>query len=41
MIVPFLDLGPAYREIQAELESAVLASLRCGRYIGGQDVEAF
>ncbi len=41
MIVPFLDLGAAYREIQAEIESAVLSSLRSGWYIGGQDVEAF
>jgi dTDP-4-amino-4,6-dideoxygalactose transaminase len=41
MSVPFLDLGAAYREIQADLESAVLASLRSGWYIGGQDVEAF
>ena len=40
-MIPFLDLGEAYREIQAELESAVLASLRSGWYIGGQDVEAF
>jgi dTDP-4-amino-4,6-dideoxygalactose transaminase len=41
MTVQFLDLGGAYREIQAEIESAVLASLRSGWYIGGQDVEAF
>lgn len=41
MKIPFLDLGAAYREIQAELEQAVLASLRSGWYIGGQDVEAF
>jgi dTDP-4-amino-4,6-dideoxygalactose transaminase len=41
MMIASLDLGAAYREIQAELESAVLASLRSGWYIGGQDVEAF
>jgi len=41
MKVPFLDLGAAYREIQAELESEVLSSLRSGWYIGGQDVESF
>ena len=41
MSVPFLDLGAAYREIQTEIESAVLGSLRSGWYIGGQDVEAF
>lgn len=40
-MIPSLDLGAAYREIQGELESAVLASLRSGWYIGGQDVDAF
>ncbi len=41
MSAPFLDLGAAYRELQAEIETAVLASLRSGWYIGGQNVEAF
>jgi dTDP-4-amino-4,6-dideoxygalactose transaminase len=39
MIVPFLDLGAAYREIQTEIESAILTSLRSGWYIGGENVE--
>lgn len=41
MKVPFLDLGAAYRQLQSEIESAVLTSLRSGWYIGGQDVEGF
>ena len=41
MTVPFLDLGAAYCELQAEIETAVLASLRSGSYIGGQELEAF
>src|SRR5688572_7287775 len=40
-MIPFLDVGAAYRELQAEIEGAVVASLRSGRYIGGQEVEAF
>jgi dTDP-4-amino-4,6-dideoxygalactose transaminase len=41
MNVPFLDVGAAYREIQSDLESAILASLRSGWYIGGKDVDSF
>ncbi len=40
-MISFLDLGAAYRELQVELESAVLDSLRSGWYIGGRDVETF
>jgi len=41
MKVPFLDLGAAYSELKAEIEAAVLDSLRTGWYIGGEEVEAF
>lgn len=41
MTIPVLDLGDAYRELQVEIEAAVLSSLRTGWYIGGSEVEAF
>jgi len=41
MSVSFLDLGAAYRELQSEIESAVLASMQTGWYILGPEVDAF
>lgn len=41
VVVPFLDLQASYREIQDEIETAALRSLRSGRYIGGVEVEGF
>ena len=40
-MIPFLDVGAAYREIQSELESAILASLRFRGTSDGDDVDAF
>jgi dTDP-4-amino-4,6-dideoxygalactose transaminase len=39
--VNFLDLSAAYKELQQEIEGAVLNSLRSGWYIGGKDLESF
>lgn len=41
MNIPFLDVGAAYRELQAEIDAAVARSLASGYYIGGPEVEAF
>jgi len=41
MNVPFLNLGASYSELKAEIETAVLVSLRSGWYIGGKEVETF
>lgn len=39
--IEFLSLGAAYAELQSEIESAVLASMRTGWYILGPEVETF
>ncbi len=41
MNVPFLDLAAGYAELQSEIEAAVLAAMRSGWYIGGEEVESF
>lgn len=40
-MVPFLDLGAAYRELKLEIEAAVSRVLESGWYILGPEVEAF
>nr|MDP2189903.1 hypothetical protein [Rhodoferax sp.] len=35
MSLPFLDLGAAYRELQPEIDAAVVRSLASGCHIGG------
>jgi len=39
--VPFLDLGAAYRELQAEIDQSVARLLASGWYILGPEVEEF
>ncbi len=41
MSVPFLDVGAAYRELQAEIDQAVNRVLKSGTYILGREVEEF
>ena len=41
MKIPFLDLQAAYLELQAELDAACRRVMSSGRYILGQEVEAF
>ena len=40
-MIPFLDLKAQYATIGAELEAAVLSTLRSGAYVLGEDVERF
>ena len=40
-MIPFLDLGAAYREIKPEIDSAVQRVLDSGWYILGPEVDAF
>ena len=39
--IPFLDAGQAYLELRQEIDEAVGRVLRSGRYILGEEVEAF
>lgn len=39
--IPFLDLGRTYQELKAELDIAVQRVLNSGRYIQGEELEAF
>ena len=41
MTVPFLDVGAAYRELAPEIDDAVKRVLSSGRYILGEETEAF
>lgn len=40
-MIPFLDLGAAYRELQPQIDAAVARVLASGWYILGPEVEAF
>ena len=41
MSVPFLDLGAAYEELAPELDEAYRAVMRSGRFLMGEQLEAF
>ena len=40
-MIPFLDLGAAYRELKPEIDAAGSRVLESGWYILGPEVEAF
>ncbi len=40
-MIPFLDLGAAYRELQPQIDAAIARVLASGHYILGPEVEAF
>ena len=40
-MIPFLDLGAAYRELKPEINDAVSRVLESGWYVLGSEVEAF
>jgi dTDP-4-amino-4,6-dideoxygalactose transaminase len=40
-MIPFLDLGAAYEELQGELEAATSRVLQSGWYLLGEELEAF
>ena len=40
-MIPFLDLRAAYLELKPEIDDAIRRVLNSGRYILGEEVEAF
>ena len=40
-MIPFLDLGAAYRELETEINDAISRVLKSGQFILGEEVEAF
>jgi len=40
-VIPFLDLGAAYRELSTEIDAAVARVLSSGWYIGGEELSLF
>ena len=40
-MIPFLDLRPAYEELQTEMDAALQRVMKSGRYVLGPELEAF
>ena len=40
-MIPFLDLKSPYKELKAEIDSAIARVLKSGWYIGGPELQTF